>query len=52
MGYVLLDLPLPTLEEFSKNPDYYWEKLREYEDTPYWCHHFGIPKFLVRLFRR
>lgn len=55
MGYVvpsLKELPDPTLEEFSKNPDYYWRKLREYENTPFWCHHFGFPEFIICLFRR
>ncbi len=55
MGYVwptLDELPLPTREEFSQNPDYYWQKLREYKATPYWCHHFGISKFIIRLLRR
>ena len=55
MGYVVpsfKELPLPTLKEFKQNPDFYWNKLREYEAIPYWCHHFGIPKSLLRLFRR
>lgn len=55
MGYVLPsyeELPLPTLAQFRENPEYYWRKLGEYEAIPYWCRHFGIPKFLLRLFRR
>jgi len=55
VGFVvpsLKELPLPTLEEFTKDPDYYWGKLREYKTTPYWCHHFGIPKCIIRLFKK
>lgn len=54
MGYVLPsleDLPLPTLEEFAKNPKYYWGKLREYGEVPYFYRHFGLVglrKFIKR----
>jgi len=55
MGYIipsLEELPDPTLKEFSKNPDYYWGKLREYVAIPPLCRHLGIPKIITDLFRK
>lgn len=54
MGYVVpsyKDLPLPTEEEFNKNPDYFWAKLREYQEMPYFFRHLGLEwlwKFIKR----
>ena len=52
MGYILpseKDLPNPTLEEFKENPGFYWQKLREYESTPYIYHHLGLAGIRKRI---
>ena len=54
MGYVLpseKDLPLPTSEQFAKNPDYFWGKLREHQEMPYFYRHFGL-EWLFRFIKR
>ena len=54
MGYVLPsyeELPLPTSKKVQKNPDFYWGKLKEYQEMTYFFRHFGL-EWLFRLLKR
>lgn len=52
MGYVppsYEELPLPTFEQFKKNPEFYEKKLQDYKSKPYFVRHFSLEK-LYRFF--
>ena len=52
MGYIipsLKELPSPTLEEFSKSPEFYWRQLEEYGNTPYIYRHLGLAGIRKRI---
>jgi len=47
MGYVppsYVELPLPTIKEFNKNPEYYMHKLGVYKKTPFPIEHLGLER--------